>query len=999
MGPIPLTERTILEIDLQDRVFQRSVEGSCLVKKRNKRKADGKKAAKRALARSAGAGWRTSDEDEVARRAKRARDEPMNIRNLDEDERFFSSFAVLSESSGIIYEVEIRSLTETMNSCTCPDYRINGLGTCKHVEAVLHRLGEKPRLFRDASRRGSPKAEIYLRRVGNPAVRIDLPEPASPALLRFAGRFFDAWGELLGNPADAVPALERAISGLRPATRNRVRLAREVKEWAADLARQASREAARSAFEKDLEAGKRSIDLLHHPLYDYQRQGLMHLAFGERVMLVDDMGLGKTVQAIGACALLKELRGIRRVLVVSPASLKTEWKEQIGKFSDLPVEVIYGPKHQRVRKYRSRSFFHLANYEQILRDVREVNEHLAPDVVILDEAQRIKNWSTKTAQAVKRLASPYAFVLTGTPLENRIDEIYSITQFLDPHVFGPLFRFNREFYELDEKGRAAGYRNLDELRRRLRPIMLRRHKDEVEGELPERVDNNYFVEMTPEQRVPYSEYSTYVARLSNKAQQRPLTREESDKLMRWLACMRMLCDTTYILDNDSKISPKIEELERILEDVGVRNGRKALIFSEWERMLQLVRGLAEEMDLGYAWHTGDVPQRKRRDEINRFKTDPACKLFLSTDSGGVGLNLQAASVVINLDLPWNPAKLEQRIARAWRKHQKESVHVVNLITSGTIEHRMLATLAAKRELAEGVVDGRGDLSSLKMPSGREAFMNRLKLLMGDGLPPGGARPEPVPVAPEEEALPRERFRQNLLAELSNRVQLIEVRPAGNRETAGSDATLVVVDRDPEQVAGVVRRLHKEAYGGVPPGPVEVLDRRTYETLQRLADLGLVRFDGGAGAELHRSEGLKRPGPTPEEKRREKAAELAGEAGKKIRMGQVLADGGFPKEALAPVREAVELAVRALAVLSGIEEAGASADPVPAGAIRGKIVPPGFLTAGDADRIASLRELAGASSGIDDDTARSQVESGAGIVDHAMAVLAKAELGGERPKRE
>ena len=115
----------------------------------------------------------------------------------------------------------------------------------------------------------------------------------------------------------------------------------------------------------------------------------------------------------------------------------------------------------------------MTNYEQILRDVREINEVLAPDVIILDEAQRIKNWNTKTAQAVKRLASPYAFVLTGTPLENRIDEIYSIIEFLDPHLFGPLFRFNREFYTLDERGRPMGYKNMAELRRRVRPVMLR----------------------------------------------------------------------------------------------------------------------------------------------------------------------------------------------------------------------------------------------------------------------------------------------------------------------------------------------------------------------------------------------------------------------------------------------------------------------------------------------------------------------------------------------
>ena len=114
-------------------------------------------------------------------------------------------------------------------------------------------------------------------------------------------------------------------------------------------------------------------------------------------------------------------------------------------------------------------FFSLASYEQIRSDVEEINTILAPDVIILDEAQRIKNWQTKTAISVKRLKSPYAFVLTGTPVENRIDEIYSITQFLDPYLFGPLFRFNRDYYQLDEKGRAIGYKNLDRLHEKLRP--------------------------------------------------------------------------------------------------------------------------------------------------------------------------------------------------------------------------------------------------------------------------------------------------------------------------------------------------------------------------------------------------------------------------------------------------------------------------------------------------------------------------------------------------
>ena len=471
-----------------------------------------------------------------------------------------------------------------------------------------------------------------------------------------------------------------------------------------------------------------SLDLVKHRLYPYQQEGMLHLAFTGRALLADEMGLGKTVQAIAACELLRRTRDIRRVLVICPASLKGEWEEQIAKFTDLPSHIIQGPRAKRLQQYDGSAFFFLANYEQVRPDVEEINTTLAPDVIILDEAQRIKNWQTKTATSVKRLKSPYAFVLTGTPVENRIDEIYSIAQFLDPQLFGPLFRFNRDFYELDEKGRAIGYKNLDRLHERLQPILLRRRKEDVEGELPGRTVNTYFVPMHKEQTLRYDEYEAKVARLAAMARKRPLRKEEMERLQQYLACMRMLCDTPYILDPDCRISPKLKELGNILQEIMEDGDHKIIIFSEWERMLQLVGEQTDEMGLGYAWHTGKVPQPQRRAEIRRFKNDPECCLFLSTDSGSLGLNLQVADVVINLDMPWNPAKLEQRIARAWRKHQKRSVQVINLVSEGTIEHRMLSLLEQKRALAEGVVDGKGD-KEMALPSGRAAFLERLDALM------------------------------------------------------------------------------------------------------------------------------------------------------------------------------------------------------------------------------------------------------------------------------
>ncbi len=394
------------------------------------------------------------------------------------------------------------------------------------------------------------------------------------------------------------------------------------------------------------------------------------------------------------------------------------------------------------------------NYEQILVDGDEVQRRLAPDVIILDEAQRIKNWQSRTAQAVKRLRSPYAFVLTGTPLENRIDEVYSIVQFLDPALLGPLFRFNRDFYNLDDRGRPDGYKNLDELHRRLSPILLRRRKDEVEGQLPGRTDKHYFVPMEEEQAARYVDYELRVAQLGATARRRPLTPAEMKRLQQWLACMRMLCDTPYILDSDCRACPKLPELEEILQEVLADPQAKILIFSEWERMLELVRELAFRMEIGFAWHTGSVPQAKRREDVRRFKTDPECRLFLSTDSGGVGLNLQAANVVINLDLPWNPARLEQRIARAWRKHQTRPVQVFHLVTEDSIEHRMIPLLAGKQALADTVIDARGEQTAMPLPSGRKALVERLEALTGLTLAPvptGQPEPErasPPPALPE-----------------------------------------------------------------------------------------------------------------------------------------------------------------------------------------------------------------------------------------------------------
>jgi hypothetical protein len=838
--------------------------------------------------------WRSTDEQEILRRRQRAAEEPMVIRNEEPQHAVFSNFEVKSES-GMVYRVEIRGLKERLFSCSCADFRKNGLGTCKHVEAVLMHAERKAGKIRwmEAEETGSPRIEV----MAHPQYTLQvwrglesLPKPVRMMFDLHDGTLLTSF-----SPEEARAALEK----LRASDFPQLRLSQDVAERMDERAAAEERRRLRREYEQRVHSGEWPLQETTVPLFPYQREGMLHLAFNERALLADEMGLGKTIQAIAACALLHRLGKARRVLVVTPASLKAEWEEQITRFTPLTCGMVFGGRTTRLKAYSEDApFFTIVNYEQMVADTLDVNARLKPDIVVLDEAQRIKNWSTKTAQAIKRLESRYAFVLTGTPIENRIDELYSLVDFLDPRVLGPLFRFNREFYQLDDKGRPQGYRNLTTLHERVRPLMLRRRKSQVETELPDRTDRNHFVTLTALQRSAYAGHEEQVARLAMMAQRRPLRPEESQRLLRGLGMMRMICDTNFILDKEDRESPKVDELRKILEEALSNEDVKVIIFSEWEKMLELVRDLCRELGAGYAWHTGTVPQKKRRVEINAFKNDPACRVFLSTDAGATGLNLQNASVVINCDLPWNPAKLEQRIARAWRKHQSRAVTVINLIAENTIEHRMLATLAGKAKLAAGVLD-EGGLDSMDLRGGQESFYNRLKQMLspealGQRPPASGPALPPVAVDPSL-AIANQASRL-----LGPRLVKCEERSAPGRPPM----CLIVVERDAAAARDGLRQVIADAGER---RTIEILDRSAYDSLQRLAEAGLISFNQGQTVrELFPT--VEDPVPAPVSR------EILGEilsrcdtAHRQRRMAEVLQGGLFLTEA----RSAMESAFLAL----------------------------------------------------------------------------------------
>ena len=369
-----------------------------------------------------------------------------------------------------------------------------------------------------------------------------------------------------------------------------------------------------------------------------------------------------------------------------------------------------------------------------------------------------------------------------------------------------------------------------------------------------------------------------------------------------------------------------------------------------------------DLELGFAWHTGQVPQSKRRTEIRRFKDDPECRLFLSTDSGAVGLNLQVADVVINLDLPWNPAKLEQRIARAWRKHQKRPVQVINLVCEHSIEHRMLSLLEQKRSLAEGVVDGKGK-REMSLPSGRAAFLERIDSLMADRTTKQQAPP----------ADPLQQLRDQILNQWRERLELLELYGEGDRQIL-----LVVTDRvDNPLRNALTRQLNQHLPSSTPR--LELMDSAAYQTMQRLIGAGVLSANTASVKTLHRAAVADIPQDDGQAQRLAEAREHLAKGEHKQRMAKVLAEGGFVTEALTPMREAVETALHALAIRWDWKTAA----PMPIDLVNVELVKKGLLP----DEILSLvTRLRADHAEMDEKQAMQLLLQGASLLEHLGAHL-------------
>ncbi len=461
-------------------------------------------------------------------------------------------------------------------------------------------------------------------------------------------------------------------------------------------------------------------------LRDYQSFGFKWLktlsAYGMGGILADDMGLGKTLQVL-TFILSEKIDGNKLPnIIVAPTSLVYNWAAEVEKFTpELSTLVIAGNKDERHNNIEDIKNYDIVvtSYPLIRRDI-ELYENTTFKYCILDEAQHIKNPMSQNAKSVKEIKARSYFALTGTPIENSLSELWSIFDFIIPGYLFSHSKFTKKFErpiikENDKK-------SLDELSKYIKPFILRRLKKEVLKELPEKIEHKLVAELTTEQKKLYLAYLNQIkGEIEEEIKDKGFERSHI-KILAGLTRLRQICcHPSLFIEGFNGESGKLQLLEELINDI-LDGGHRILLFSQFTSMLQIIRSTLESKGVEYLYLDGSTDTKERGQLVDSFNEGKGDVFLISLKAGGTGLNLTGADTVIHFDPWWNPAVEEQATDRAHRIGQENVVHVMKLITQGTIEDKIFKLQERKRELIDSVIKpGETLVSKMSEEEIRELF--------------------------------------------------------------------------------------------------------------------------------------------------------------------------------------------------------------------------------------------------------------------------------------
>jgi superfamily II DNA or RNA helicase len=447
---------------------------------------------------------------------------------------------------------------------------------------------------------------------------------------------------------------------------------------------------------------------------DYQKRGFSWLVFlhniGTGGILADDMGLGKTLQAIALfCWLKNKSKGHAPTLVVAPTSVVPNWAREIEKFAPSLTTLLWqGPDRHDNKDQIEEVDVVITSYALLRRD-EELLQGIDFRYVILDEAQHIKNPLSATARAAKKLKSDRRLALTGTPIENRLSEIWSIIDFVSPGLLGSLKTFEDKYARPVERGDKE---TIAKLRAIIRPFVLRRTKKEVAPELPDKIEQEMVVPLADEQSKLYKQMLAQVrASVLSEVEKQGVAKAQIQILAALTRLRQAACDPRLTKMNaregewNDETSGKLSALREILSEAKA-GGHRVLVFSQFVEMLKLIKAAIDQDGVRYEYLDGSTKDRQAR--VDHFNTDEDVDAFLiSLKAGGTGLNLTGADTVVHFDPWWNPAVEDQATDRAHRIGQTKKVNVYRLIAKGTVEEKILQLSEKKRELMQNVLSTEG----------------------------------------------------------------------------------------------------------------------------------------------------------------------------------------------------------------------------------------------------------------------------------------------------
>lgn len=460
-----------------------------------------------------------------------------------------------------------------------------------------------------------------------------------------------------------------------------------------------------SEIPKDIQADLRS----------YQKDGVDWLSrlrlMGLNGILADDMGLGKTLQAICAITQYANLRRLSAdresipstALIVCPTSLVDNWKEEIGRFNpNLIVATCVGIPAERKKIISASKHLDvlITSYGLVQKDI-DLYEKASFSYLILDEAQYIKNRETRNARSVKKIPARHRLILTGTPLENSLADLWSLFDFLMPGFLGSFERFSENYIRPTGNDLSE---NLKVLKKKISPFVMRRLKQDVLQDLPPIAHIVYHCHLTAQQEDLYNSYAKSAREELTKLVEKEGYEKVQIHVLATLTRLKQICCHPAIFAKDAVVSGDSAKYEMFLDLMGslLESKRKTVVFSQYTSMLAIMKDDLRKMGAELAYLDGAT--KNRMSVVRQFNEDPNVQVFLvSLKAGGNGLNLVGADTVIHFDMWWNPAVEDQATSRVWRLGQKQKVSSYKLITKGTIEEKIIELQERKKELLKDIV--------------------------------------------------------------------------------------------------------------------------------------------------------------------------------------------------------------------------------------------------------------------------------------------------------